>query len=204
MAKVIIIGANGTIGSAVADLLAQDHEVIRVGNRQGDHTVDLSSKTSIQALFEKVGPFDALVCAAGVSQFAGVHDARDEDFDISISNKLMGQVNLIRLASGHISAGGSITITTGMLGRTPGPGTAPTAMVNAGLEGFVRAAALDIGEGFRVNAVSPVFVTETAQRMGMGPAGTMSAAETAKAYQACVQGDMTGQALDARDYGRTV
>ena len=81
------------------------------------------------------------------------------------------------------------------------PGTAPTAMVNAGLEGFVRAAALDMADGGRINAVSPIFVTATAQRMGMPAAGTMSAAETAKAYEAAVNGDMTGQVLDVRDFG---
>ena len=37
--------------------------------------------------------------------------------------------------------------------------------------------------------------------MGMGPSGTMPAAETAKAYQASVFGDMTGKTLDVREYG---
>ena len=201
MAKIIIIGAFGTIGTAVADLLAEGNDVIRVGHQQGELTVDLGSKASITALFENTGTFDALVCAAGVSRFGSALEAHDDDFAVGINNKLMGQVNLIRLAPSYITENGSITITSGMLGQTPGPGTAPTALVNAGLEGFVRAAALDVGKGIRINVVSPIFVTETAVRMGMGPSGTMSAAETAKAYQASVLGDMTGQTLDAREYG---
>ena len=75
-------------------------------------------------------------------------------------------------------------------------------MVNAALEGFVRAAALDASNGIRINAVSPILVTETATKMGMDQTGTMSAIETAKAYQACIAGNRTGKALDVRDYGR--
>ena len=38
--------------------------------------------------------------------------------------------------------------------------------------------------------------------MGMDKAGTMSAIETAKAYQFCIAGNMTGQVLDVRDFGK--
>ncbi len=202
MSKIIVVGASGTIGRAVADLLGQTHQVIRVGNRQGDYTVDLSSKASIESVFEKIGSIDAAISAAGLSRFGKLGEASDDDFMFSINNKLMGQVNLVRIAQQHVSANGSITVTTGLLGREPWPGTVPTAMVNAALEGFVRAAALDASNGIRINAVSPVFVTETATQMGMDKAGTMSAIETAKAYQSCTAGDMTGHVLDVRDYGK--
>jgi NAD(P)-dependent dehydrogenase (short-subunit alcohol dehydrogenase family) len=202
MAKIIIIGASGTIGRAVADLLGIGNEVIRVGHRKGDYTVDLGSKASMEKLLESTGSVDAIVCAAGHSRFSTLENATDEDFMVSIQHKLMGQVNLVRIAPRHLAPKGSITITTGLLAREPWPGTVPTALVNAALEGFVRAAALDVAPGLRINAVSPVLVTQTAKQMGMGIAGTMSAAETAKAYRAAVQGDMTGQVLDARDYGQ--
>lgn len=200
MSKIIVLGASGTIGQAVAVLLAQTHEVVRVGFKSGDATVDLGSKTSIVDLVEKVGSFDAVVCAAGASRFGSAHEASDDDFNFSIQNKLMGQVNLVRAARHHINPGGSITLTSGMLARNPGPGTAPTAMVNAGLEGFTRAAALDLAPDIRVNIVSPVFVTETAQNMGMDTTDTLSAADTAKAYQVSLEGDMTGQVLDVLAY----
>jgi len=202
MDRIIIIGASGTIGRAVADLLARKHEIVRVSNRQGDYTVDLSSTASIENLFERVGAVDAVVCAAGISRFGKLGEVTDEDFTVSINHKLMGQVNLVRIALRYLPGNGSITLTTGLLAREPLPGTAPTAMVNAALEGFVRAAALDVTNGIRINAVSPIFVTATATRMGMGTAGTMSAVETANAYHASVDGEMTGQVLDARDFGR--
>jgi len=204
VAKIVVIGASGTIGQAVSELLEQHNKVIRVGNRQGDHTVDLSSKTSIETLFESIGSCDAVVCAAGHSRFAKLTEASDDDFLSSIMNKLMGQVNLTRVALHYLTSNGSITITTGLLAREPWPGTVPTALVNAALEGFVGAAALDVSNSIRINAVSPILVSETAVKMGIDKSGTMSVTEIAKAYQAAVEGDMTGQVLDVRDYGKVV
>ncbi|MEX1350094.1 MAG: short chain dehydrogenase [Desulfobacterales bacterium] len=188
MSKIIVVGESGTIGRAVADLLGQTHQVIRVGNRHGDYTVDLSSKASIENVFNKIGSIDAAISAAGLSRFGKLGEASDDDFMFSINNKLMGQVNLVWIAQQHVSPNGSIPLTTGLLAREPWPGTVPTAMVNAALEGFVRAAALDASNGIRINAVSPIFVTETATKMSMDKAGTMSAIETAKAYQSCLAG----------------
>jgi NAD(P)-dependent dehydrogenase (short-subunit alcohol dehydrogenase family) len=204
MAKIMIIGAGGTIGRAVTELLTPGNDIIRIGNQRGDDTVDLASKASIEALFDRVGNLDAIICAAGASRFASLSQASDEDFAVSVNSKLMGQVNLVRIACRFVAAQGSITLTSGLLAREPWPGTVPTAMVNAALHGFVRAAALDIENQIRLNVVSPVFVTETAAAMGMATAGTMSAIETAKAYKASVDGQMTGQVLDVRDYGSVV
>ena len=59
--KIVIVGASGTVGSAVSELLAKDHQVIRVGHSQGDATVDMRDPASIKALFAQVGQFDAPV-----------------------------------------------------------------------------------------------------------------------------------------------
>jgi NAD(P)-dependent dehydrogenase (short-subunit alcohol dehydrogenase family) len=204
MANIIVIGASGTIGHAVADLLAQEHNVIRVTFSHGDVTVDLSDKASLKTLFQRTGTVDAVVCAAGNSRYGKPLDqVSDDDFTFSINNKLMGQVNLVRTSLGHITDNGSITLTSGVFATAPWPATAPTAMVNAALEGFVRAAALDLGRGIRINVVSPIFVTETAQKIGMPADGTLSAAQTAIAYQAALDGDMTGKVLDVREYAGT-
>jgi NAD(P)-dependent dehydrogenase (short-subunit alcohol dehydrogenase family) len=184
----------------VAERLENDCEVIRVGNRSGDYSVDLSSKDSIRNLYDSVGSFDVLISAAGVSNFAKIDEASDDDFNISIENKLMGQVNLVRIGLPYVEDNGCFTLNSWLFAREPWPGTVPTALVNAGLEGFARAAALDLKQGVRVNIVSPVFVTETAQKMGMDVAGTISAAKTAIAYQKSLEGDENGQVLDVRDY----
>jgi len=84
-------------------------------------------------------------------------------------------------------------------GWEPMPGAAAISMVNAGLEGFGRAAALELGsERIRVNVVSPPWVTETLIAYKMDPANGLPAAEVAKAYVKSVEGDATGLVIDAR------
>src|SRR5579872_3247451 len=95
--KIILIGASGTIGKAVATDLAGRHEVIRVGRTHGDYQVDLASPDSIRELYQRVAPFDAVVSAAGAARFGPLADLTDEDFAFCLVNKLMGQVNLVRM-----------------------------------------------------------------------------------------------------------
>ena len=70
-------------------------------------------------------------------------------------------------------------------------------MVNSGLEGFARGAALDLPRGIRINAVSPGWVTETLVALKMDPAQGTPAAQVARTYVKAVEGSMTGQVLDA-------
>lgn len=194
--RILLIGATGTIGSAVAAAFAADHTVIPVSHRAGELTVDLSAQASIRALLGKVGEVDAVVCVAGNAAFKPLGQLADADFEFSIRNKLMGQVDLIRLALDRVAAGGSITVTGGVLARMPMPGGAAVSMVNAGLEGFVRGAALEAPRGIRVNLVSPPWVTETLVKLGMDPAPGMPAARVARAYVEAVTGEETGKVIE--------
>jgi len=196
--RVIVVGGTGTIGSAVVAALSARHEVVVAGRKSGVITVDLASPDSIRAMFQSVGKFDAIVCAAGQAKFGSLDDLTDADYLFSFSNKLMGQANLVRIGRQFIADGGSLTLTTGVLGQEPIKGSASISMVNAGLEGFVRAAALELPRGIRVNVVSPPWVTETLVARKMAPSPGMSAARVAQAYLASVEGTMTGQTLDPR------
>ena len=124
----------------------------------------------------------------------------DFSYKRPVLDKLMGQVNLLRLGRHRVSDRGCFTLTTGMLSQRPMPGSAAISMVNAALEGFVRAAALELRDHLRVNAVSPIFVKETMVKLGMDPSSGMSAADTARAYKASVEGAETGQVLDVRGF----
>ncbi len=196
--RVIVVGGTGTIGSAVVAALSARHEVVVSGRKSGVVTVDLASPDSIRAMFQSVGKFDAIVCAAGQAKFGSLDDLTDADYLFSFSNKLMGQANLVRIGRQFIADGGSLTLTTGVLSQEPIKGSASISMVNAGLEGFVRAAALELPRGIRVNVVSPPWVTETLVARKMDPATGMPAVVVAKAYLASVEGTMTGQTIDPR------
>jgi len=198
--KILIVGATGTIGKAAADLLSKNHEIIRAGFREGDYRVDLGSKASIEGLFKSVGTVDAVVSTAGTAGFAPFAELDDDGYDLALSNKLMGQVNLVRLGRDHVSDGGSFTLTAGVLSRQPMLGSVAVSMANGALESFVRAAALELDRGLRVNVVSPVFVKETMELMGMDSSSGVSAADTAKAYRAAVEGDSSGATLDVPEY----
>lgn len=196
--RVIVIGGTGTIGSAVVAALSARHEVVAVGRTRGVLQVDLASPDSIRALFQSLGSFDAVVSAAGQAKFGSLDELMDADYAFSFSNKLMGQVNLIRIGRQLMADGGSFTLTSGVLSREPIKGCTSISMVNAGLEGFVRAAALELPRGIRVNVVSPPWVTETLIARKMDPSHGTPAATVAHAYLASVEGSITGQTLDPR------
>lgn len=198
--RVIVIGATGTIGKAVVEALADRHEIVRAGRHSGDHQVDIASRESIERFFEAAGPFDALVSAAGDARFGPLETLTDEDFAFSLSNKLMGQVNLVRAGLRHVRDQGSFTLTSGLLARYPAKGSAAITLVNAGLEGFARVAALEAPRGVRVNVVSPTWVSETLEAMGRDGSGGLSAATVARAYVESVEGSRTGEILDVRDF----
>ena len=199
--KVLVIGATGTIGTKVVETLQENnHTVISAAYKDGDVTVDLGSKASIAAMFEQVGKVDTVISTAGVANFGALSELTDADFELAINNKLMGQVNLVRLGGEFVSEGGSIVLTSGVLARDPMPGSAAVSMVNGALESFVKAAALELGTKLLVNVVSPVFVKETMEMMGMDSTHGVSAADTAKAYLASIQSKESGTTLDVREY----
>ena len=194
--KILLIGATGTIGSAVATALEARHRVVRVGHTSGDYQVDMADKDSLKALLDAVGRVDAIVCTAGIARFGPLAELSDEDFSFTLRHKLMGQVNLVRVGIDHVSTGGSFTLTSGSLSQRPAPATAAVSMASGALESFARAAALDLDGRQRVNVVSPSSVRETLESMGMDPRPGIPAADLAETYLKVVEGDMTGQVVE--------
>ncbi|HEU4685153.1 MAG TPA: short chain dehydrogenase [Nitrospira sp.] len=194
--RILVIGATGTIGRAVVSHLKVRHEVIQVSHSHGDYRVDLESADSIRALYDRVGSVDAVVAAAGTASFKPLDQLSDEDFSVSLRNKLMGQVNLVRLGQAAVRDGGSFTLTSGVLARHPMPGSAAVSIVNAGIEAFVRAAALELPRGIRINAVSPPWVRETLIALGMDPSGGMPADQVGRAYLESVEGRRHGEIIE--------
>lgn len=196
--RILHVGATGLIGRAVADALeARGHDVVRVGSSSGEYTVDLADKAAIEALYESVGRIDAVVCTAGVAEFGSVDDLGDEAYEKSIRNKLMGQVNLVRLGIGRVAEGGSFTLTTGTLTTAPGPATVAVAMVGGAVEAFARAAALDLQGRYRLNVVSPGWVAESRQAMGLDPEPGIWTTDLAAYYVHAVEGGETGAVVEA-------
>jgi NAD(P)-dependent dehydrogenase (short-subunit alcohol dehydrogenase family) len=193
--RILVVGATGTIGRAVVAALSAGNEIISASLRKTTIKVDIADPASIRQMYRSLGKLDAVVCAAGQAKFAPLAQLSDADFRFCLDNKLMGQVNVVRFGFEHVENGGSFTLTTGVLAQTPMPGSAAISLVNAGLEGFVRAAALEAPRGIRVNAVSPPWVTETLQALKMDTSQGLPAAVVARAYVRSVTGTETSSTL---------
>jgi NAD(P)-dependent dehydrogenase (short-subunit alcohol dehydrogenase family) len=199
--KIVVVGATGTIGAKAVEALSTRHEVVGVA-RGTEVKVNLEEPATIRALFERVREVDAVICCAGSAVFKRFAELTDADYGLGLRSKLMGQVLLARIAKDHLRDSGSITLTTGVLAMHPIAGSVSISMVNAGLEGFVRAVALELPRKLRINAVSPPWVKETLIKLGMDPTPGLASAEVAKAYVAAVEGSHQGRILDLHEFAK--
>ena len=195
--KVIVIGATGTIGKAIVQAIGNLHEVVPVSFSKSVIKVDIADKASIANMFKATGQVDAVISAAGLAKFSPINSLTDEDFSFCLNNKLMGQVNLVRMGIDHVNDKGSFTLTSGILSRKPMQGSAAISLVNSGLEGFGRAAALEMPRGIRINVVSPNWVIDTLKAYNMDPSIGTPVEVVAQAYVRALEGAMTGEVLDA-------
>jgi len=196
----LLIGASGVLGSAVAAELGKRHEVITAGSKSGEIRVNIADPATIEKALAAAGRLDAVACAAGAVKFEPLGAIKPAPIDqsaygLGLANKLMGQVNLALAARDRLADEGSITLIAGVLADQPIVAGSSASMVNGALESFVRAAAIELPRGLRINAVSPtVFVESMA---GYGPFfrgfEAVPAARAALAFSRSVEGRETGK-----------
>ena len=193
--KIIVVGANGAVGSTAVEALSVRHEVIKVGHSSGDVRVDLESPDSIRAMYEQVGKVDAVVCAIGHGHFGKVHEMTSEQFMKGINHKVLPQVNLVLMGFDYVNDGGSFTITSGVLNRDPIPGGSCAAAANGALDGFVVGAAVDMPRGIRINGVSPEVLEVSRAKYDGFFRGHVHVSNEAVglAYSKAVEGCLNGQ-----------
>ncbi|VVE55975.1 short chain dehydrogenase [Pandoraea capi] len=161
MKTVIVIGANGKIGQAAMKGLGR-HRVI-TASRSGDgcdHRVDITDASSLNALFESVGKFDAVVSAAGHCEYAPFVSMTDAQWQATIQSKLVGQMNIVKVGLNHIEDGGSFTLISGILDMKPMPQGIADATTSGAIDTFVKCVAYELPRGIRINAVNPTVIEE--------------------------------------------
>jgi NAD(P)-dependent dehydrogenase (short-subunit alcohol dehydrogenase family) len=154
---VVTGGANG-IGAAIASLLRQRGATVAVFDREGDPAVDVTSRASVDAAFERVGAPDLVMVNAGVAEEEDFLEHSAERWDRILAINLSGAFHTIQAAARRMKErrSGAIVITAS---TNSYDGEARLAAYNAskaGLLGLVHTAANELGPyGIRVNAVCP-------------------------------------------------
>lgn len=193
--RILVVGATGTIGKAVVEEMKDRAEIICASRSKADIKVDITSVESIKQMFKEVGEIDALVSAAGGVHYTSLETLTPELNQIAVQSKLLGQINLVLLGLPYIKDNGSITLITGVLMDDPIKTGASAAMANGGVHAFVKAAAIDMPRGIRINSVSPTILEESFEDYGSMFEGfePVPVKRVALAYKKSILGAHTGK-----------
>ncbi|MBS4723679.1 short chain dehydrogenase [Aeromonas veronii] len=198
MKTVILIGAQGKMGQAALSGLGK-HKVI-TASRSGeglDFQVDITSRESIERLYQNVGSFDAVVNTAGYCEYAPFGEMSDEQWQTTIQSKLMGQINLVNIGLNYINQGGSFTLISGILNIKPIPLAIADATTSGAIDTFVQCVAHELPRGIRINVVNPTVLEEAWDVYGEMMPGfqPVPGALVGKAFERSVDGFISGQVL---------
>ena len=193
--KILIVGATGTIGKEIAhQATTKGHEVISA-SRNSEPPLNIEDPSSIEDFFGQMEAVDVIICAAGAASFGRLANQSLDDIMVGINSKLLGQVNLVRMGLDKLKPHGKILLTGGMLAHSPWPETSNVAMVNAGLEGFVKGVALELEKGQKIAIVHPPLIKETAEMMGMDTSPWPYASQVAESYIKALSTDLEKNVL---------
>jgi NAD(P)-dependent dehydrogenase (short-subunit alcohol dehydrogenase family) len=198
MKTVILIGAQGKMGQAALSGLGK-HKVI-TASRSGegcDFQVDITSRESIERLYQNVGTFDAVVNTAGFCEYAPFGEMSDEQWQTTIQSKLMGQINLVNVGLNYINQGGSFTLISGILNIKPIPLAIADATTSGAIDTFVQCVAHELPRGIRINVVNPTVLEEAWDVYGEMMPGfqPVPGALVGKAFERSVDSFISGQVL---------
>ena len=186
---VVTGGAKG-IGAATADRLAREgaHVVVadfdeaaanETAERIGGRAIrcDVTSREDVEAavaLAAESGRLDLLVTSAGIIRDNLLHKLSDDDWEAVIATHLRGTFLAAQAAQAHmVEQGGGAMVLISSTSALGNRGQANYAAAKAGIQGFAKTLAIELGRfGVRVNCVAPGFIAtamtaQTAERVGM-------------------------------------
>lgn len=191
--RIVLVGAGGNVGRVAAAALNGRHEVIGL-SRSTEPAIDLGEPGTIERALDDLGHIDALVVAAGSVPFKPLAELRRADYEAALGSKVLGQLEVVQRGLARLADHGSITLTTGIIGRAQIATGAAAALANGAVESFVRAAATELPRGIRINAVSPTVLANSPHYHEAFP-GFLPAGDdmVGAAYVRSVEGVETGQ-----------
>lgn len=180
--RIVLCGANGTLGRAIARKLADEGAHLALLGRNIDqlravaaglpastsgrpHLVaccDLGQQASIDTAIETaekdLGGIDAFISAAGASQGGIFWELDDAAWQRNLEVKLFGTLRILRAVTARMarSKRGRVVIIAGNSAEKPDPRMLPGAAANAALLAIVRGLAKELEPlGVNINAVNP-------------------------------------------------
>lgn len=213
----LITGASRGIGRAIAlrfaehganvvftDLRYDEHaeslekEMRELGVKAKGYASDASSLESstntVNAIIEEFGRIDVLVNNAGITRDKLMLRMTEEDWDLVIGVNLKSAFNLTKAVQKYMikQRGGSIINMSSVVGVSGNAGQANYAASKAGLIGFTKSVAQELGSrNIRCNAVAPGFIdTEMTKKLS---------AEVRETWTQTIPLRRAGQAGDVAD-----
>ena len=132
------------------------------GGKASACVLDVTDRPKVRRVIADLPKLDIMVANAGSNRPKPYLEVPDEDLDFLLNLNLasmfmLGQAAAQKMMAGR--AGGSIIHMSSQMGRIGGPNRSVYCATKHGLEGLVKASALELApEGIRVNAVAPTFV----------------------------------------------
>jgi NAD(P)-dependent dehydrogenase (short-subunit alcohol dehydrogenase family) len=140
-------------------LEAAKKEIPGVMTKVCDNSKRAEIEAMVPAAVEALGGLDVLVNNAGISgPTAPVEEVDPDKWEAVMAIDLTGTFNVTRLAIPHLkkSPGGSIIIMSSLGGRFGYPNRSPYNVAKAGLIGFAKTLAIELGDhNIRANAIAP-------------------------------------------------
>lgn len=199
--SVLVTGGTRGIGLATARALLKEGHRVAVTSRSGDAVegvlslqCDVTDDAQVEAAFaaaeEAHGPVEVLVANAGISRDGLLLRSGVEDFEATLDTNLTGAFRVAKRASRSMlrARWGRLVFVSSVVGLTGSAGQSSYAASKAGLVGFSRSLARELGSrGITSNVVSPGFIRtdmtaaldETRQEAlaGANPLGRAGSAE---------------------------
>jgi 3-oxoacyl-[acyl-carrier protein] reductase len=175
--SVLVTGGNRGIGLAVAQAFAQAGDKVALTYRTGEPPqaatglgclavrCDVTDAAQVEQAYKEVeaahGPVEVLVANAGITRDQLLLRMSDKDFADVLDTNVTGVFRVVRQAAGEMvqARRGRIVLISSVVGLLGAAGQTNYAASKAGLVGFARSVARELGSrGVTCNVVAPGFV----------------------------------------------
>jgi len=202
---VVITGATGGIGLAIAQRFATSGDTLHLLGRDSGklsslastlrltstsceiYTCDIGNAASLASTIERIPAIDVLINSAGSIPRLSLQQSRPSDWRSSWSDKVLGCIEATRLACERMQPdqggrGGVVVNIIGTAGFRPNPKSIMTSTANAALISFTLAAgAASVDHQVRIVGVNPG-LTATPRTQGGASGSTTGASGAQIAY----------------------